>query len=72
MLKKLCHPLTSDSYPTFVFIKCKLINEGCLRFEQKICHSCESRNPFLADAVFRELWIPAFAGMTEKNLNIEC
>ncbi|QTA88566.1 Uncharacterized protein dnm_046130 [Desulfonema magnum] len=22
------------------------------RFEQKACHSCESRNPFLANAVF--------------------
>ncbi|QTA89410.1 Uncharacterized protein dnm_054630 [Desulfonema magnum] len=41
------------------------------RFEQKACHSCERKNPFLADAVFRKLWIPAFAGMTEKNLNIE-
>ncbi|QTA92251.1 Uncharacterized protein dnm_083270 [Desulfonema magnum] len=42
------------------------------RFEQKVCHSCESRNPFLTDSAFREQWIPAFAGMTEKNLNIEC
>ncbi|QTA90584.1 Uncharacterized protein dnm_066440 [Desulfonema magnum] len=25
----------------------------------------------MADAAFRVLWIPAFAGMTEKNLIIE-
>jgi hypothetical protein len=28
-----------------------------------ICHSCESRNPLFHQ---RALWIPAFAGMTEK------
>ncbi|QTA90464.1 Uncharacterized protein dnm_065250 [Desulfonema magnum] len=40
-------------------------------FGQKVCHSCESRNPFLADAVLPGVVDSCFRRNDKKNLIIE-
>ncbi|QTA89994.1 Uncharacterized protein dnm_060540 [Desulfonema magnum] len=42
-----------------------------IRFEQKTCHSCESRNPFLTDAAIPGAVDSCFRRNDRKNLNIE-